>query len=133
MVPHPNPSMSSALRLRVVIPHFYREGASEGSGGYGSGRTGNRLPRSLALARCLGSVLALNRAPLDWILNIAERHIEPTQASSLVGFHSVEVELHLFVVGDFWLQEVVELYAPRLHLHRLELEDSRQFAPSGGT
>ena len=126
MVPHPNPSMSSALRLRVVIPHFYREGASEGSGGYGSGRTGNRLPRSLALARCLGSVLALNRAPLDWILNIAERHIEPTQASSLVGFHSVEVELHLFVVGDFWLQEVVELYAPRLRLHRLELEDSRQ-------
>lgn len=119
-------TMSSALRLRVVIPHFFREGVSEGSGGYGSGRSGNRLPRSLALARCLGSVLSLNRAPQDWILNIAERQMELTAPSSQAGCETVEVELHLFVVGDSWLQEVVELYAPRLQLHHLELEDPRQ-------
>lgn len=118
--------MCQALRLRVAIPHFFREGVSEGSGGYGSGRSGNRLPRSLALARCLGSVLALNRAPRDWILNIAERQMELTVPSSLAGFAQVQVELHLFVVGDFWLQDVVELYGPRLQLHRLELEDPRQ-------
>jgi hypothetical protein len=116
----------SAVRLRVVIPHFFREGASEGSGGYGSGRSGNRLPRSLALARCLGSVLALNRAPRDWILNIAERQMELTPASSMAGLPSLEVELHLFVCEEHWLQEVVELYAPRLKIHHLELEDPRQ-------
>ena len=126
MVPHPVAEMFPGLRLRVAIPHFFREGASEGSGGYGSGRSGNRLPRSLALARCLGSVLALNRAPRDWILNIAERQMELTTASSLAGLPAVQVELHLFVCGQHWLQEVVELYAPRLQLHRLELEDPRQ-------
>ena len=118
--------MSPGLRLRVAIPHFFREGASEGSGGYGSGRIGNRLPRSLALARCLGSVLALNRAPRDWILNHAERQVELTSASSIAGLPAVQVELHLFVCGQHCLHEVVELYAPRLQLHRLELEDPRQ-------
>lgn len=126
MVPRLKALIVSALRLRVAIPHFFREGASEGSGGYGSGRSGNRLPRSLALARCLGSVLALNRAPRDWILNIAERQMELTPASSPAGLPVVQVELHLFVCAEHWLQEVVELYAPRLQLHRLELDDPRQ-------
>jgi len=125
MVPWLQALNVSALRLRVAIPHSFREGASEGSGGYGSGRSGNRLPRSLALARCLGSVLALNRAPRDWILNIAERQMELTPAFSLAGLPAVQVELHLFVCAEHWLQEVVELYAPRLQLHRLELEDPR--------
>jgi len=70
--------------------------------------------------------LALNRAPRDWVLNIAERQMELTAASSLAGLPALHVELHLFVCGEHWLQEVVELYAPRLHLHRLELEDPRQ-------
>lgn len=122
----PKGLMSSALRLRVAIPHFFREGASEGSGGYGSGRSGNRLPRCLALARCLGSVLSLNRAARDWILNIAERQMELTPDSTLAGCSAVQVEAHLFVCGEHWLQDVVELYLPRLHLHRLELEDPRQ-------
>jgi len=123
MVPPLSTLIVSALRCRVVIPHFFREGASDGSGGYGSGRRGNRLPRSLALARCLGSVLALNRASRDWILNIAERQMELSAVSSQVGIAAVKVELHLFVCGEHWLQEVVELYAPRLHIHRLELDD----------
>jgi len=118
--------MPEALRLRVVIPHFFREGASEGGGGYGSGRRGNRLPRSLALARCLGSVLGLNRAPHDWILNIAERQLELTPASAQTGLAGVQVELHLFVSGEHWLQDVVELFAPRLQLHQLELNDPKQ-------
>ena len=105
---------------------FLPRGASQSNGGYGSGRSGNRLPRSLALARCLSSVLALNRAPRDWILNIAERQMELTPASSLAGLPELQVELHLFVCGEHWLQEVVELYVPRLQLHQLELEDPRQ-------
>lgn len=118
--------MSSALRLRVIVPHFYREGASDVKGGYGSGRRGNRLARSMSLARCLGSVLALNRASCDWILNHAERHLELTPVSEIAGLLSLQVELHLFVTGQHWLQDVVELYLPRLHLHQLSLEDPRQ-------
>ena len=119
-------SMPAPLRLRVVIPHFFCEGASDGSGGYGSGRRGNRLPRGLALARCLGSVLGLNRASQDWILNIAEQQLELSPLPSLRGLPGLQVELHLFVCGDQQLQEVVDLYAPRLQLHRLELDDPRQ-------
>ena len=118
--------MPEPLRLRVAIPHFFREGASSNSGGYGSGRSENRLPRSLALARCLGSVLGLNRATHDWILNIAERHLEPTPATALAKLPGLQVELHLFVCGEDWLQEVVELFGPRLQLHILELVDPMQ-------
>ena len=118
--------MAEPLRLRVAIPHFFREGASEVGGGYGSGRRGNQLARSLALARCLGSVLGLNRAQHDWILNIAERQLELTPASVLAGLPALQVELHLFVCGEYWLREVVELFAPRLVLHQLELADPMQ-------
>ena len=118
--------MTEPLRLRVVIPHFFHEGPSMASGGYGSRRSGNRLARSLALARCLGSVLGLNRAVHDWILNIAERQLEPTPASTLAGLPALQVELHLFVCGVDWLQEVVELFGPQLHLHNLKLDDPMQ-------
>jgi hypothetical protein len=84
------------------------------------------LARCLALGRCLGSVLSLNRASRDWILNIAEGQMELTPASSLAGVPALQVEVHLFVCGEHWLQDVVSLYSPRLQLHRLELEDPRQ-------
>ena len=47
--------VSSVMRLRVVVPHFFREDIVGSNGGYGSGRLGNQLPRSLALGRCLGA------------------------------------------------------------------------------
>ena len=126
MVLRPLMPMAEPLRLRVAIPHFFREGASEASGGYGSGRRGNRLARSLALARCLGSVLGLNRAQHDWILNIGQRQLELTPPTALTGLPALQVELHLFVCGEHWLQEEVALFAPRLQLHQLELKDPRQ-------
>jgi hypothetical protein len=118
--------MMEPLRLRVVIPHFFREGTSEGTGGHGSGRRNNRLPRSLSLARCLGSVLSLNRARHDWILNLAERQMELTPAAALTGLPALQVEVHLFVCGEHWLKEVVEVFGSRLHLHQLQLDDPRQ-------
>lgn len=108
-----------------MIPHFFQEGRNEHCG-YGSGRIGNRLPRSLALARCLGSVLALNRASQDWIINIAEMQLERTPATTLAGLPGVLVELHVFVCGESWIQEVIEHFSPRIHVHRLELEDPLQ-------
>lgn len=126
MVPIQTIVILLAMRLRVVVPHFFREGNSDNDGGYGSGRRGNRLPRSLSLARCLGSVLALNRAPRDWILNLAERQLELTSTSTAAGLQALQVEMHVFVNGDDWLQDVLEVYAQRLHLHRMDLEDPRQ-------
>ena len=128
MVKNPLMPMAEPLRLRVAIPHFFQEGASEASGGYGSGRRGNRLARSLALARCLGSVLGLNRAQHDWILNIGQRQLEQTPTSALTGLQALQVELHLFVCGKNWLEEEVAMFAPRIQLHHIELEDPRQLA-----
>lgn len=116
----------SALRLRVVIPHFFQEGSSDDSGGYGSGRRGNRIPRSFAFARCLGSVLSLNRAPRDWILNIAELQLERTATSQISGLPSVHVEVNVFVTGSSWISEVLEVFAPRIRVHLVELEDPLQ-------
>ena len=113
----------ASLRVQVAVPHFFREGASVHTGGYGSGRIGNRLPRSLSLSRCLGSLLSLNRSRRDWILNIAERHLELTPASTLSGLPEIKIDLHLFVCGDNWLEDVVDIFQPRLHLHHVSLDD----------
>lgn len=110
------------MRVRVAIPHFFCEGVSDV---YGSGRLGNRLPRSVALARCLGGLLALDRSPNDWILNMAESHVELSPSSKSAGLSSFQVELHVFVIGDDWLKEVVGMFASRIHVHRLVLEDPR--------
>lgn len=117
--------MSRALHVKVIIPHFFREGASDGSGGYGSGRSKNCLARSLSLSRCLGSILSLNRATQDWILNIAEQRLELSPESSSFGLESIHIDVHLFVTGDNWLKDVIGLYVDegRLTLHQLELED----------
>lgn len=118
--------MAEPLLVRVAIPHFFREGPGTVRGTYGSGRPGNRLARSISLGRCLGSVLGLGRDCRDWILNIAERHLELSPITSLRGLAGVRVELHLFTCGDHCLSEVVDLFAPRLQWHRLELADPRQ-------
>ena len=38
------------LRVRVGIPHYFREESAGSNAGYGSGRIGNHLARSLAFA-----------------------------------------------------------------------------------
>ena len=113
-------------RLRVVVPHYYRE--SESPIGYGSTRAGTKLERSVALGRCLAGVLALNRQAIDLILNPAEQVLEQTPATPLAGTRlaGVQVELHLFVTGRHYLEEVADLFADRLTLHQLDLEDPLQ-------
>jgi len=112
-------------RVSVVVPHFYKE--STAKTGYGSTRTGTRLPRQLALARCLSGVLALNRQPQDLIFNHAQAELElaPPLDDCTTGLKGVQIDLHLFVNGDNYLQEVVEQFSERLTLHSLALEDPR--------
>jgi len=124
----PVPQMQSMrpCRLRVVVPHYYRE--SESPLGYGSTRVGTKLARSVALGRCLAGVLALNRQAIDFILNPAEQMLEQTPATPLAGTRlvGVQVDLHLFVTGEHYLKEVADLFANRLSIHQLDLEDPLQ-------
>jgi hypothetical protein len=107
----------------VVVPHFYREGKQ--SIGYGSSRSGTRLARQLALGRCLGSLLTLGRQTQDLILNPAEDMLEisPAIHDNSTRLTGVDVELHVFVTGSHYLQELIKLQSDRLTVHHLELEN----------
>ena len=111
------------LRVRVGIPHYFREETAGSNAGYGSGRSGNRLARSLAFARSLGSFIALNRSSQDWILNISQREMELSPPSSLMGLHDVDLEVHIFVCSEFFIENVIDLYSSRIHVHHVELEN----------
>ena len=112
------------LRVRVGIPHYFREESAGSSSGYGSGRTGNRLARSIAFARSLGALLACNRSSRDWILNISQREMELSpQATCLASVEDISVEVHIFVCGEFFINDVVDLYSPRIHVHRVQLDN----------
>ena len=69
--------------VRVAIPHYYAP--SEASSGYGSCRSDARVKRVVALSRCLGGVLALERAMNEEILGIAQRQILPAPPSLDTG------------------------------------------------
>ena len=111
------------LRVRVGIPHYFREQGSGSNAGYGSSRSGNHLARSLAFGRSLGSFLAFNRSSQDWILNISQREMELSPPTFMAGVQDVCIELNVFVNGDAFLSEVVDLYSSRIRVHRLELEN----------
>ncbi|MEB3353869.1 MAG: hypothetical protein VKM34_06500, partial [Cyanobacteriota bacterium] len=63
--------MRRPCRLRVAIPHYYRP--NQVADGYGSTRAREHGLRQVALARCLGGVLALARSEQEEVLEIAER------------------------------------------------------------
>ncbi|QPN60966.1 hypothetical protein H8F24_06470 [Synechococcus sp. CBW1002] len=116
--------MARPCGVRVAIPHYFDDRGSEQ--GYGS-RNGKRLSRSLALARCLGSVLGLARSERESVLDIAGRGLRTTAepvypTQRLAG---IAIECHVFVTGDAWLEEVLTCFSDRLHVHRLDLEDPR--------
>lgn len=66
------------LRVRVCIPHHFREQGTDHP--YGSGQPGTRMARSLALGRCLAGLLNLQRGALDLRLHIGDRRIETMTA-----------------------------------------------------
>ncbi len=113
------------LRVRVAIPHFFRE-QSVGTG-YGSSKPGARSARCLALGRCLAALLALERSRDDLVLNIGRRQLEATGPlrRGERALPALALELHLFTSGGHLLEEVVQQFGDRLSLHRLELEDPR--------
>lgn len=116
---------TTPLRVRAAIPHFFRE--TEGGSGYGSGRSGQRLARCLALARCLNSLLAQRRSPTDAVLHIGDRCIEtwPADADPLQRASALELELHVFSDGEHWLEDALDLFAGRIQVHTVQLDNPR--------
>lgn len=113
------------LRVRVGLPHFFRE--SDSNRGYGSNRRNSRLPRSLALARCLQSLLMLGRQSSDLLVNIAGRCLQPTPALRWgeLLLPPLSVEIHVFTDGEHLLHDVLAEFTGQIQIHRLALEDPR--------
>jgi hypothetical protein len=111
--------------VRVAIPHYHLGLA--GSEGHGALRGEEAQLRVIALARCIGAVLALARSERDDLLEIADQTIRPTPLPRyperrLTG---VWVDCHVFVTGTAWQQEVLAGFERRIRVHRLQLEDPR--------
>jgi hypothetical protein len=123
-VPEPAERRRPCL-VRVVIPHFQQMG--EELQGHGSTRSDQALMRCLAVARCLGSVLALARSERDELLDIAAQTIRLTPEPSYprIRLAGIQVECHVFVTGQAWQRELLAPFASRIRLHQVELEDPR--------
>lgn len=116
---------TTPLSICIGIPHFFRE--LQGGSGYGSGRPGQQLARSIALGRCLSSLLALRRTLDDAVLHIGDQCIEHwgSQANRLQRLSAIEVEIHVFTDGTNRLGPVLDLYSDRIQVHNVTLENPR--------
>lgn len=121
--------MTEPLRVRVAIPHYFRETAS--GSGYGSGRPGATLARSLALGRCLAALLNLQRGQGDLVLNVGERRLESTGPLSADGqrlLPPLRLELHVLTTGGHRLNAVLHSFSGQVTVHDVELKDPRNLA-----
>ena len=116
----------SFLKLRAVLPHFFCEGQSDV---YGSGRAGERLERSVALLRCLNGLWGLRHHPQDLELNLLDAKGGLTPSSDLEGIPPfVEVDIHVLVSGNNYLEDALQQFGPSITIHRHQLDDPRQLA-----
>lgn len=118
-------STTPDYRVRVGLPHFFQN--SDNTKGYGSSRRDNHFPRTLALARCLQGLLALQRRSDDVLLNMAGclQPGGPLHWGELL-LPPLQLEIHVFTDGEHVLAEVLERFASQITVHRLALEDPRQ-------
>lgn len=114
------------IQVQVCIPHFFNE-SQRSVENYGSCREGSRFARSLALARCLSSVIALRRSQIDFELNIGDKVIDvlPQQSSLEPRKNVVDVEITVCTTGDNCLQDVLNLYQRKIRVLNFELENPR--------
>lgn len=122
-------SVASTARpalVRVAIPHYYAPGTA--ASGYGSCRADAKAKRLVALSRCLGSVLALQRGVTEEILGIEQRQIlaadQPKYPTKMLA--GIQIDCHLFVQTESWLQEVVAAFGEQITVHQLSLEDPKR-------
>ena len=125
--------MDSAARqrpalVRVAIPHYARPDALD-QGGYGSTRLSPAAvkKREIGLARCLGSVLALNRGLEEQILDIDARQVIEAPPRSIPAglLNAALIDCHVFVTADAWLKTVLDIFAGQITVHECDLEDPK--------
>lgn len=122
-------SEAAPLRVRVGIPHFFREQPAEGA--YGSNQRGARAARGLALGRCLAALLDLQRGARDLRLHIGGRRIEHLEALAPAGAvldRPLQLEILVCTDGQHRLDEVLNLFAGRVTVCQLAVDDPRTLA-----
>jgi len=113
---------NKVITVCVAIPHFFLESAASA---YGSSRKNNRLRRSLALGRCLSSVLALGTSNIDFLLDINSQHIRPLNPVRPFNL-DILVLVNIFTNQDFCLDDVLTIYNGRINVHRTSLDSPSQ-------
>lgn len=113
------------MHVRVAIAHFFRE-TQEGTG-YGSGRTGARLNRTIALSRCISSLLAQRRSPFDSVLRHASRSIGLCQVLPNPSERTdrIELDIHVWTNGHDYLKDALAIYSGQISVHKVELENPK--------
>lgn len=112
------------MLVRVFIPHYFQE--VEGGTGYGSGQPGSRLARSLALARCISSLLNLQRDKTDVALNIGEQTIDylPDPDSKPAKI-PLKIQITICTDGQHQLDEIIKFYRAQISCVSIQLEDPK--------
>jgi hypothetical protein len=112
------------MRVQVCIPHYFREHADPGDNpnGYGSLRSGARLQRSIALSRCITSLLDLQRKSETCVLNINLKSIEHWSNNE----EPLELLIHIFTDGINRLDDTLDIYKNSITVSGVNLDQPRE-------
>lgn len=115
------------LKVQACIPHFFNENQKSNEN-YGSCRAGAQLARSLALAKCISSVIALRRGQTDFELNIGEKTIDELTPHKQTGQSQngrIDIEITVCTTGNDYLQDVLSLYESKINILNFNLGNPR--------
>ena len=113
------------MHVSLFIPHYFNDGTA--SSAYGSTRQNNTLKRSLAFSRCLESLLSLERASLDYILNIKSKLLERSPTSAI----SPQLTISISVITNIadYLHEILSIYQSRISVIQCVDCDDPKYLP----
>ena len=115
---------SPGMRVNVCIPHYIQEQADPACNpnGYGSLRKGATLKRSLAMGRCISSLLNLQRSARTALLNIATQQIDHWSN----GGSPLEINITVVTDGHHRLDDLLQHFGARVQVIDVDLDDPRQ-------
>ena len=110
------------MRVNICIPHFINENVkpSDNPNGYGSLREGATFNRTLAMGRCISSLLNLQRSGKTAQLNMAQRIDFWTNARS-----KLEIKITIVTDGHHRLDGLLEYFGSQVQVLDVELDDPR--------
>ena len=110
------------MRVNVCIPHFINENVkpSDNPNGYGSLREGATFNRTLAMGRCISSLLSLQRSGKTAQLNMAQRIDFWSNAGP-----KLEIKITIVTDGHHRLDELLQYFGNQVQVLDVELDDPR--------